>query len=77
MRNHRMRGYGSWCIGWNEGSRKTYQPTKNTSNNGNGCVLVFVVLFALCSFKVAIESGNFWGLVFGLAVLAGFFGAKK
>jgi hypothetical protein len=65
-----MRGYGSWCIGWNEGSRKPIPP----SNNNNGCLLIFigfVILLVITSFKVSFETGNPLAIIFGLAILAG------
>lgn len=65
-----MRGYGSWRIGWNEGSRKPSPP----SNNNNGCLLifiVFVILLVITSFKVSFETGNPLAIIFGLAILAG------
>lgn len=70
MRSSRMRGYGSWCIGWNEASRKQNQP----SNNGNGCALFLIgfgILFLISSIKVCFETGSPLALFFGLAVIAG------
>lgn len=65
-----MRGYGSWCIGWNEGSRKPIPP----SNNNNGCLIIFiffVVLLVISAIKVTFETGNPLGLFLALAVVAG------
>ena len=70
MRNHRMRGYGAWCMGWNEAERTKYQPS---NNSGGGCLILFFVLVALCFFKVAIETGNAMGVLLGIAVLVGAF----
>jgi hypothetical protein len=70
MRCKRMRGYGSWCMGWREGERLPPGP----SGNG-GCVMAFVygflILLAFTFFKVGIESGNGLAFIFGLAVIAG------
>lgn len=71
MRSSRMRGYGSWCIGWNEGSRK--QPTPPPSNNG-GCMiifLIFIILLVFSSFKASFETGSPLGIFLGLAIVAG------
>lgn len=69
MRNHRMRGYGAWCMGWNEAQRTPYEP----NNSGNGCLIVFFVILALTFFKVAIETGTPLGFLIGIALLAGLF----
>lgn len=67
-----MRGYGSWCLGWKEGEKASYEP--NTNNNG-GCgttvVVCFVLLVAFSFFKVAIESANGLAFILGIAVIAG------
>lgn len=67
-----MRGYGAWCMGWNEAERTKYRPSNN-NNSGSGCLIIFFVLLAFCFFKVAFETGNFLGFLFGLAVLVGAF----
>lgn len=66
MRCSRMRGYGSWSIGWREGER--LPPGKP---NG-GCMFIFcgiVVLAALCSFA----QGTGMGFILGLAIILGMF----
>lgn len=71
MRNHRMRGYGAWCMGWEEGERNPGGPPPN---NNSGCMLLFaglVILLALSCFKVAFETGNGMGILLGIAVIAG------
>ena len=70
MRSHRMRGYGSWCMGWNEAGRGG-----GGGGDGGGCGMLlvygFFILLALCFFKVALETGSGLGVLFGVAVLAG------
>lgn len=73
MRSSRMRGYGSWCMGWKDAPRTG--PDNN--NNPSGCLIIFFIVLAFCFFKAAIEVGSGWGFIFGLALLAGFFGAFK
>lgn len=77
MRCKKMRGYGSWCIGWREGDRSSrHQPT---TGDGNGCGLLmfgFLVLVALTLFKIAIETGNGLGLILGFAIIAGLLKSK-
>jgi len=70
VRSSRMRGYGSWCIGWREGERQRGQPLGDP-----GCgMFFFYAFFALLvfyCFKVSAETGNFMGVLIGLAVVAG------
>lgn len=71
MRSSRMRGYGSWCMGWREGERRS----GGGGGDGGGCGTLAAVLFfgllAFSCFKVAVETGNIMGVVLGLAVIAG------
>jgi hypothetical protein len=70
MRSSRMRGYGSWCIGWNEGKNKNIEPP----SNNNGCLfifIIFVILLIISSFKASFQTGSPLGIIFGLAILAG------
>jgi hypothetical protein len=70
MRSHRMRGYGSWCMGWRDAERNPGPPP---GNNG-GCGILFFGFMALVVFsffKVALETGNGMGIILGLAVVAG------
>jgi len=72
-----MRGYGSWCLGWREGERPFH---KQPSGDGNGCGLLaygFLILVALTFFKVAIETGNGLGFIFGLAIILGLLKSNK
>lgn len=70
MRCSRMRGYGSWCLGWKEAERNPGPPQ---GNGGCGTVAVcgFVILIALSSFKVALETGSGMAVLIGIAVIAG------
>lgn len=68
MRCSRMRGYGSFCLGWKEAERTKYEPS---NNSGGGCLLIFFTLLAFSFFKVAVETGNFVGFLLGIAVIAG------
>jgi len=75
MRSKRMRGYGSWSIGWKEAER-----TSNRSFNkdpGFGMVILygFMILLVMTLFQVAVQTGNFLGFLLGIAILAGL--AKK
>lgn len=72
MRCKRMRGYGSWCLGWKEGERASNRPSNN-DNGGCGTTVVvgFILIVAFSFFKVAIESGNGLAFILGLAVIAG------
>lgn len=70
MRSSRMRGYGSWSIGWREGERSPGPPPGNPW--GCGVVAIgFIVLLLVTSVKVALETGNGMALLIGLAVAAG------
>jgi hypothetical protein len=71
MRCRRMRGYGAWCMGWREGERKTYRPSNNDPGFGSILFYGFLVLVALTFFKVALETGNGLGILFGIAIIAG------
>lgn len=73
MRCCRMRGYGSFCIGWNEAQRTKYEP----DNNNNGCLAIIAAVFVICLISAMISVGTFWGFVIGLAILVGMFGPKK
>jgi len=67
-----MRGYGAWCMGWNEGGRKRFTPPSN--NGGCGVFLLgFGILFLISCLKVSFETGNPMGLFLGIAVIAGIF----
>jgi hypothetical protein len=70
VRCKRMRGYGSWSIGWREGERQRGQPLGDP-----GCGMLFLYAFlalvVFCCLKVTIETGNFMGVLIGLAVVAG------
>lgn len=69
MRSSRMRGYGSWCIGWREAERKPYQ-----GGGGPGIFFYgFIILLVISCIKVAIETGNPTAFIIGLAVIAGVF----
>lgn len=71
MRCKRMRGYGSWCIGWNEAKNKPYEP-----NNNTGCGIVglglFFILLAICFVKASIDTGSPLGVLLAISVLTGF-----
>jgi hypothetical protein len=69
MRSKRMRGYGSWCIGWNESNRN-----ETPSSNNSGCLWILIglgVLFFISSLKVTMETGNLFSICIGIAVLCG------
>lgn len=67
MRCSRMRGYGSWCMGWREAERKPSPPSKDP-----GIFFWAVVAMIVFSFlKVAVETGNTTGLLIGIAVVIG------
>jgi hypothetical protein len=67
MRCSRMRGYGSWCIGWREGERLPPGPPSKPGIFFYG----FMALVVFSCVKVGIETGNFMGFLLGLAVVAG------
>lgn len=70
MRSSRMRGYGSWTIGWREGERNRGGP----SGDNGGCLIVALPLIGLILFsavKVSLETGNFLAILFGLAIIMG------
>lgn len=72
MRSSRMRGYGSWSIGWNEARRKSNLPPNN--NDNNGCAILFLgfsFLFLISCFKVSFETGSPLAIFIGLAAIAG------
>ena len=69
MRSSRMRGYGAWCMGWNDAQKKSYQP----NNNNSGCLIIFLLILSFSFFKVAIETGNFLGMLFGALILLSLF----
>lgn len=72
MRSSRMRGYGSWTIGWREGERKSNFPDNN--NNNNGCAPLFIglaILILFSSIKVTLETGNILALLIGIAMVCG------
>lgn len=71
MRSSRMRGYGSWTIGWREGER-----LPPGEPNNNGCMLVFcgiVVLAAFCCFT----QGTGMGFLLGIAIILGMVNGLK
>lgn len=70
MPSHRMRGYGSWSIGWREGERAGPPPSGNPWGCGVVAVLFIILLLFTC-LKVALETGNGMALLIGLAVVAG------
>lgn len=75
MRCSRMRGYGSWSMGWNEAQRK---PSPPSNNNGCGLLMgLFFLLLALCLFKASFDTGSPLGLLFGICVIAGFLKGLK
>lgn len=66
MRNHRMRGFGSWSLGWWEAERLPPGPPHKP-----GCFFWgFIALVLFSCIKVALE-GHPFALLLGLAVLAG------
>lgn len=73
MRSSRMRGYGSWCMGWREAERKPSPPS-----GGPGIFFfAFMALVVFSCVKVAIETGNPMAFLIGLAVVAGIFQGMK
>jgi hypothetical protein len=63
-------------VSWLERGRAALQP----SGDGNGCGLLaygFLILVALTFFKVAIETGNGLGFIFGLAIIFGLLKSNK
>ncbi|NDD54931.1 hypothetical protein EBZ39_13885 [bacterium] len=74
MRSSRMRGYGSWCMGWREAERKPSPP----SSEGPGIFFfAFMALVVFSCAKVAIETGNPMSFLLGLAVVVGIFQGIK
>lgn len=70
MRSSRMRGYGSWSIGWREGERNPGPPPEDSW----GCVIVsigFIILLLCVSLKTAVETGSGMAILIGLAIAAG------
>lgn len=67
MRSSRMRGYGSWSMGWREGERTPSPPSSGPGILFYGFMLLVVVSFV----KVAIDTGNPMAFLIGLAVIAG------
>jgi len=68
-RSSRMRGYGSWSIGWKESS-------KERTGESFGCgfiTLIFAGLIIYFLIATVIESGFGFGAVFCLALLSGLF----
>jgi hypothetical protein len=71
MRSSRMRGYGSWCIGWREGERRSPVPPQEPGGCGMLMFLGFMLLVVVSFLKTSFETGNPMGLILGLAVVAG------
>lgn len=71
MRSSRMRGYGAWKAGWREGERRISGSPPGNSRCGTLLGYGFILLLVFSCFKVAFESGNPMGILFGLAVIAG------
>lgn len=75
MRFRRMRGYGSWSIGWREGERRgSFQPRNNGNNNGGlGPIILFgfLILTAITLVQVSIQTGSLLGILIGIALVAG------
>lgn len=68
MRSHRMRGYGAWCSGWNEAKAPRGRP----NNTGPGPIFfLFAGLLVLLCFRTAIESGNGFTALLGIAIFCG------
>jgi hypothetical protein len=66
MRSSRMRGYGSWTIGWREGERLPPGPSQ-----GPGCLFWgFIAVLLYTCVQVAIQ-GHPFALLLGLAILIG------
>jgi len=66
MRSSRMRGYGSWTIGWREGERLPPGPPQ-----GPGWLFWgFVGVLLFSCLQVALQ-GHPFALILGLAILAG------
>jgi Flp pilus assembly protein TadB len=61
-------------MGWREGERKSYP----SGNSHPGFFFYgFFLLLVLCFFKVAIETGNPLGVLFGIAIVAGLLKGKS
>lgn len=73
MRCSRMRGYGSWCMGWREGERLPPGPPGKPGIFFWGFMALLVFSFV----KVGIETGNSMGFLLGLAVVAGLMKGMK
>lgn len=67
MRCSRMRGYGSWSIGWREGERLPPQPPGRPPM----FFYVLVAIVLIVCVRVAFETGNPMALLIGLGVLMG------
>jgi hypothetical protein len=67
-----MRGYGSWCIGWNEANRKSPPPQNDNNGCGMTVLALFFILLALCCFKASFDTGSPLGFLFGICVIMGF-----
>lgn len=66
MRNHRMRGFGSWSLGWWEAERLPPGPPHKPG-------IIFwgiLALLVFCCLQSAV-SGHPFALVIALAILAG------
>jgi hypothetical protein len=70
MRSSRMRGYGSWTIGWREGER---QPPGEPNN---GCMLVFCGIVVLAALSV-MSQGTPIAFAIGMAIIFGMVNGLK
>lgn len=68
LRCRKMRGYGSWCMGWKEAERLPPGPPGNGPGIFFYCIVGLIVL--TCG-KVALETGNPAALLIGLGIIAG------
>ena len=72
MRSKRMRGYGSWCMGWKE-AEKSRKSHPNNDGNGLGSIIFyfFLIVIAITFFQVAVQTGNPLGILLGFAIITG------
>lgn len=66
MRCSRMRGYGSWSIGWREGERLPPGPPHKP-----GCLFWAFIGLVLYACVVTALQGHPFAIILGLAILGG------